>query len=80
MRIHYTCDHCGEAIDTIEVSVVDEARFGFDCLTDEERQEIIRFDPDGRTMHIQSLCDNCIAVLGLAAEIPPGLPAPSFLH
>ncbi|MDT8902803.1 anti-sigma-F factor Fin [Anaeroselena agilis] len=65
MRIHYSCDNCGEPIDTIEVTAVDEERFGFDCLTAEERQEIIRYDEVSGVLYVQSLCDACIEAMGL---------------
>ena len=68
MKIYYTCEHCGESIDMIEVDHVDEAKFGFDCLTAEERQDIIITDSISNTMHVHSLCDECIESLGLANE------------
>lgn len=74
VKIYYTCDRCGEAIDAIEVDEIDEVKFGFDCLTAAERQEIIRLDADAGIMHVQSLCDGCIEFLGLsgagAAPVP----------
>ncbi len=77
MRIHYSCDSCGAPIDTIEVDAVDEARFGFDCLTAEERQDMIRCDEASGVMYVQSLCDACIEAMGL-----PGMAAPpqGWLH
>lgn len=70
MKIYYTCDNCGDAIDTVEVDAVDEVRFGFDCLTADERQDIIRFDALTDSMHVLSLCDICIEDLGLAVLTP----------
>lgn len=63
MKIFYICAHCGEAIDMIEVDKIDEAKFGFDCLTTEERQDIIKVDLRENTMHVQSVCDKCIESL-----------------
>jgi len=80
MRIHYSCDNCGEPIDTIEVAALDEERFGFDCLTGEERQEMIRFDEASGTLHVQSLCDACIEAMGLAGGGMPAAPPPNLLH
>ena len=60
MKIYYTCEYCGEGIDMLEVDQVDEVRFGFDCLTMEERQDIIRLDETANAMHVKSLCDSCI--------------------
>lgn len=68
MKIYYTCECCGEAIDTIEVEEIDEARFGFDRLTAEERQDMLTFDQLTNTMHVQSLCDHCIEAMGLADD------------
>lgn len=68
MKIYYSCEHCGEPIDMIEVDQVDEAKFGFDILTPEERQDIIKTDSLANTMYVHSLCDECIESLGLADE------------
>ncbi|AJQ29315.1 anti-sigma-F factor Fin [Pelosinus fermentans] len=65
MKIFYNCAHCGAGIDVIEVDQVDEVKFGFDCLTAEERQDIIKVDVKENTMHVHSLCDKCIETLGL---------------
>lgn len=68
MKIYYSCEHCGEAIDMIEVDQVDEVKFGFDCLTAEERQDIIKIDLLANAMYVYSLCDECIERLGLAND------------
>ena len=68
MKIFYNCDSCGAPIDSIEVDQVDEERLGFDCLTGEERQDLIKFDASTNSMYVQSLCDTCIEALGLAEE------------
>jgi len=65
MRIYYTCDKCGDPIDSIEVDTVDEAKLGFDCLSADERQDLIRFDASAGSLHVRSLCDTCIEALGL---------------
>jgi hypothetical protein len=69
MKIHYICDCCSKPIDTIEVAEIDEVRFGFDCLTKEEREAIIKVDTVANIMVVQSLCDGCIQLLGLAEEV-----------
>lgn len=79
MKIFYNCAHCGEAIDMIEVEKVDEAKFGFDCLTAEERQDIIKVDLTENTMHVHSLCDKCIESLGFQEAKAAGQQI-SFLH
>ena len=68
MRIFYTCEHCGKAVDMIEVEQIDEVKLGFDCLTPEERQDIIKIDSVSDTMQVYSLCDECIELLGLENE------------
>lgn len=70
MRIEYSCDICGQSIDAVEVDALDEAKFGFDCLTADERQEIVRYDAASGVMYVQSLCDGCIAAMGLADGMP----------
>jgi hypothetical protein len=79
MKIYYSCEHCGAAIDMIEVDQIDESKFGFDCLTAEERQDIIKIDPVANAMHVHSLCDQCIETLGLGTKEETS-PAISFLH
>lgn len=79
MKIYYSCEHCGQEIDMIEVEQVDETKFGFDCLTAEERQDIIKFDAVTNTMYVHSLCDQCIELLGLGNE-EDTFPKISLLH
>lgn len=69
MKIYYTCEYCGQPIDTLEVDKIDEERFGFDCLTDEERQDIIKVDKHTDTMYVQSLCDDCIITMGMGEDL-----------
>jgi len=68
MKIYYSCENCGEFIDMLEVDRVDEVKFGFDCLTTEERQDIIKIDSLANVMYVHSLCDECIMSLGLGKE------------
>ena len=63
MKIYYNCEYCGEAIDMIEMDQIDEVKLGFDCLTAEERQDIIKTDLKDNVMYVSSLCDECIASL-----------------
>ncbi|SHJ49012.1 anti-sigma-F factor Fin [Propionispora hippei] len=79
MRIYYTCDCCGEPIDEIEVEEVDDAKFGFDCLTAKERQDIIKVDTAAGVMQVQSLCDKCIEYLGFQDSGDKGT-GHRFLH
>jgi hypothetical protein len=70
MKIYYLCEYCGDPIDTIEVDELDEVKFGFDCLTQQERQDIIKINPKTNEMYVQSICDECIAAIGLLEEDP----------
>lgn len=68
MKIVYFCEICGALIDVLEVEKVDESKFGFDCLTGQERQDIIKVDAANGSMEVLSLCDECIETMGLAEE------------
>lgn len=68
MKIFYTCEYCNEPIDTLEVDEVDEAKFGFDCLTAQERQDIIKTDAVQNAIYVKSLCDSCITAMGLDGD------------
>lgn len=65
MKICYHCDVCGADIADLDMAEVDEAKLGFDCLTGEERQDIINFDPVSGTMHVKTFCDACVTKFGL---------------
>ena len=75
MKIFYTCEYCGEPIDTLEVEAVDEVKFGFDCLTDQERQDIIKIDTTQNAVYVKSLCDTCITAIGMDDTIGIGMSA-----
>ena len=78
MRLEYICSHCGADIDDIEVDVLDETAFGFDCLSESERQELLFFDPAQNTLTVKSLCDHCIDAMHLKSE--PKLNSIKWLH
>ncbi|WP_371365631.1 hypothetical protein SRRS_03240 [Sporomusa rhizae] len=82
MKIFYTCEYCGEHIDTLEVDQVDETKFGFDCLTAQERQDIIKTDVTENAMYVKSLCDTCITSMGLDDNIMIGVTSTnrSYIH
>lgn len=83
MKIFYTCEYCGKPIDTVEVAAVDEVKFGFDCLTEQERQDIIKTDITQNAMYVKSVCDGCIIAMGVEDNaIPLGMPAvhKGYLH
>lgn len=72
MRLIYICSQCGEVIDQFSVRSIDESALGFDCLTEEQRRELLCFDQQQNTLTVQSLCDRCIDDLGLeTADAPP---------
>lgn len=70
MKICYHCELCGSDIAMLDVEYVDETKFGFDRLTPEEREAIIDMDTLANTMHVKSLCDSCVAELGLDEAEP----------
>ncbi|MGL5514615.1 MAG: anti-sigma-F factor Fin [Sporomusa sp.] len=82
MKICYTCEYCGDHIDTLEVDQVDEVKFGFDCLTAQERQDIIKTDIEQNAIHVKSLCDSCIASMGLDDNVSLGMPdiSKGYIH
>ncbi|MEG6586195.1 anti-sigma-F factor Fin [Dendrosporobacter sp. 1207_IL3150] len=80
MKIFYNCECCGESIAALEVDQVDEVKFGFDCLTGEERQDIIKTDLSTNTMLVKSFCDSCIEALGIADEQQLWTKGTNYLH
>jgi hypothetical protein len=64
MRVYYHCDLCGRGVAQLELDAIDETKLGLDCLTAEERDDIISVDETG-IMHIKTLCDRCVDTLGL---------------
>lgn len=64
MRVYYHCDRCGAAVAQLELESIDETKLGLDCLTHEQREDIISIDETGM-MHIKTLCDRCIETMGL---------------
>lgn len=59
MRLLYYCHNCGDFIDEISVEQVDEQKLGFDRLTAEEKQDIIKSSKNGNMLYVGSVCDNC---------------------
>jgi len=79
MLIHYTCRHCGDEIGWLSTAGLDEQRLGFDCLTGEERQDIITFDELANIVEVRAICDACAEMFGLPEEqifVPRG----GYLH
>lgn len=63
MRLIYICDQCNSYIDEIEVSDFDESMLGFNALTMEEREELLKLDWDRQVGTVMAICDNCLAGL-----------------
>lgn len=68
MKINYQCEKCGAAIATIEMPYLDESKLGFDCLTSDEREDIISMDYVEDTVHVKALCDSCIEKMDIEKE------------
>lgn len=80
MKLYYTCDCCVADIDIIEVDKIDEVRFGFDCLTPEERRDIIKTDTSGEIIYVKALCDKCIELFGITSNRACNSNACNFIH
>ncbi|AZR74569.1 hypothetical protein BBF96_14935 [Anoxybacter fermentans] len=59
MKLLYYCHNCGDFIDELTVDKVDEKKLGFDLLTPEEKQDIIKSSKSGNMLYVRSICDNC---------------------
>lgn len=58
MAIHYHCRHCGVKIGTIHKTSISSESLGLDKLTEQERLEMIMYDPFG-DIYITSICEDC---------------------
>ncbi|PLR78935.1 DUF2757 domain-containing protein [Bacillus sp. V3-13] len=58
MAIHYHCRHCGVKIGSLDKMAIHSESLGFHKLTDEERQEMISYEPNG-DIKIKSICEDC---------------------
>lgn len=70
MKVVYRCSVCGAYIDQVIVAALDEAAFGFDCLSQNEREEMLSFDPALNRLTVRSLCDQCIKEMDLSSWKP----------
>lgn len=57
MTVRYVCRYCGMKLGEISAPV-SEHDLGFDRLTPEERQDILRYGTDG-TLIAQVVCEYC---------------------
>lgn len=59
MKVLYYCHNCGDFIDELTVDRVDEEKLGFNLLTEEEKQDIMKWSQNGNMLYVGSVCDNC---------------------
>lgn len=59
MKVLYYCHNCGEFIDELTVDRVDEEKLGFNVLTSEEKEDIMKWSQSGNMLYVGSVCDNC---------------------
>lgn len=63
MSYVYTCRHCGHVIGKLEQNILNTSKLGFDQLSVEDKQEMIRYQSNGE-IHIKSICESCQETLG----------------
>ncbi|HLQ97615.1 MAG TPA: anti-sigma-F factor Fin family protein [Candidatus Dormibacteraeota bacterium] len=63
MSYVYMCRHCGHVIGELEQSILTASKLGFDRLSTEDKQEMIRYQSNGE-IHIKSICESCQETLG----------------
>lgn len=72
MKILYYCHNCGDFIDELSVDQVDDQKLGFDLLTEDEKQDIIKWSKSGNMLYVGSVCDNCYQeITNLSGEDSP---------
>lgn len=67
MTIKYVCKHCQNEIATINSSVTD-AQLGLTALTEQEKHDMISYDPTGN-MNVHICCDYCYEALTANPEL-----------
>lgn len=65
MKISCICECCDETVYETEIDDLMEAAGELEGLTEEERHDIIKMRLNGGRVFVLSLCDDCIAGLGL---------------
>lgn len=58
MTIHYHCRHCGTKLGSIDKTSIHSETLGLHKLTEQERREMVAYDPSG-DIHITSICEDC---------------------
>lgn len=77
MRLIYICEKCNSYIDEIELLDIDESVLGFNTLTSEERDELVKLDWNRQIGTVRSICDNCLNELAESedelSQVAPGI-------
>ncbi|GAA0320754.1 anti-sigma-F factor Fin [Bacillus carboniphilus] len=68
MALHYNCKHCGTNIGSLNQVSLHTEQLGFHKLTEEERQEMIQYHPNG-DIHVQTICEDCQEALERNPEL-----------
>lgn len=71
MKLLYYCHNCGDFIDELTVEQVEEEKLGFDLLTEDEKQDIMKYSRNGNMLYVGSVCDVCYNDLNNLAELEP---------
>ena len=58
MTIYYHCRHCGTNLGSIEQTSIHAETLGLHKLTDQERQEMVSYEPSG-DIQIKAICEDC---------------------
>ena len=69
MQIYYICERCGEIIAIINVNTDEQEEESMRYLTHNELQDIIKIDLAHEVIHVLSLCEECISLIGKADHL-----------
>lgn len=58
MSLKYFCRHCGVMVGEVEQQKVHSERLGFNHLTEQERMEMIQYEPNG-DIRVKTICEDC---------------------
>lgn len=58
MKVTYICDICGKPQETIEIDDLTLERLGINTLTQDEKEDIIKYDEE-QGLLLYSLCPAC---------------------
>jgi len=68
MALHYHCRHCGVKVGSIDQISLDSEHLGFNQLTDDERQDMINYQPNG-DIDVKTICEDCQEALERNPEL-----------